>query len=60
MTEQELQAYITELKRWEGHEPVAKKKFNENFFTVGLVGDVYLIHQGIQPFGGPDEHTIPR
>jgi len=35
MTEQELQAYVTELKRWEGHEPVAKKKFNEMFFTVG-------------------------
>jgi hypothetical protein len=36
MTEQELQAYVTELKRWEGHEPVAKKKFNEMFFTVGF------------------------
>ena len=36
MTDKELQAYVKELKGWEGHEPVAKKKFNEMFFTVGF------------------------
>ena len=36
MTEQELQAYVTELKKWEGHEPVAKKKFNEIFSQLAM------------------------
>lgn len=32
----------------------------EYIFAAGVTGGVCLIHQGNQPYGGPDEHTIPR
>lgn len=36
----------------------------ELFFTIRMLisvyGGVFLIHQGIQPYGDPDEYTIPR
>ena len=36
----------------------------ESFFASGVsknvYGGIYLIHQGIQPYGEPDEYTIPR
>ena len=31
----EMDAYIKELIKWEGHIPEAKKLFNEEFFTIG-------------------------